>query len=123
VLGENMSQISNQSNIQNQNNFLIFEAPCCASVRECSVRKVYVVGIRNGKPKILRAIDAVRCSRGITKKIKFYPSNDVVLVEHYVSNRGNHYIKILWKPEGITEEQAKASASLALGITEEEVVM
>jgi hypothetical protein len=115
-----LSQTSNQSNT-NQNNFLVFEAPCCESVRECNVRKLYIIGIR--KARILRTIDAVRCSRDVRKTIKFYPSNDVVLISYYRSNRGKHYITVLWKPENITEEQAKAFASLALGIAKEEVVM
>jgi len=115
------SQVPNQSNA-NQNNFLVFEAPCCGSVRECSVRKLYIIGIRK-TPRVLRTIDAVRCRRGVRKFIKFYPSNDVVLISYYRSNRGNHYITVLWKPENITEEQAKAFASRALGIIKEEVVM
>jgi hypothetical protein len=88
------------------------------------VTKVYIIGIRNGKPKILRIVDAVRCNRGVRKKFKFYPSSDVILVKYYRSNRGNNYITILWKPGGLTEEQAKAYAALALGLyTEEEVVI
>jgi hypothetical protein len=97
------------------------DAPCCYSVRECSVRKLYVVGFRD-KPKILRTIDAVRCARGITKKVKFYPSNDVILASYYVSNRGVHHINILWKPENIPNQQATEIVRKALGIALEEKV-
>jgi hypothetical protein len=100
---------------------LEFDAPCCYSVRECSVRKLYVVGFR-GKPKVLKEIGAVRCGRGITKKIKFYPSNDVILISYYVSNRGVHHITILWKPQNISEEQATKIVREVLGIALEEKV-
>jgi len=86
------------------------------------VTKVYIIGIRNSKPRILRAIDAVRCYRGISRKFKFFPSQDVILVKYYISNRGVHYITVLWKPESLTEKQAKMLAALALGIAEEEVI-
>jgi hypothetical protein len=99
-----------------------FEAPCCESARECSVRRIYIIGIRN-KPKILREIGAVRCYRGIAKKFKFFPSSDVILVKYYRSNRGNNYITILWKPESLTEEQAKTYAAVALGIYKEEEII
>jgi hypothetical protein len=113
------TQISNQSQVQQP---LEFEAPCCESVRECNIRKIYIIGFRNGKPKILRAFDAVRCSRGERKKFKFYPSQDVILVHYYRSNRGNHYINVIWKPQNITEDQARLLAAAALGIYEEEVI-
>jgi hypothetical protein len=86
------------------------------------VTKVYIIGIRNGKPKILREIGAVRCYRGIAKKFKFYPSPDVILVKYYRSNRGVHYITVLWKPGSLTEEQARLLAAAALDIYEEEVI-
>jgi hypothetical protein len=97
------------------------DAPCCYSVRECSVRKLIIVGFRN-KLKILKTIEAVRCARGITKKVKFYPANDVILVHYYVSNRGVHHIRILWKPESLTEEQATEIVRKAFGIALEEKI-
>jgi hypothetical protein len=97
------------------------DAPCCSSIRECSVRKLYVVGFRD-KPKVLRTISAVRCARGITKKIKFYPSNNVILVSYYISNRGVHHVNILWKPENISNQQAIEIARKALGLALEEKV-
>jgi hypothetical protein len=113
------TQIPNtQSNTQTP---LIFDAPCCESQRECNIRKVYIIGIK-GKPKILRTIDAVRCYRSITKKFKFYPSQDVILIKYYRSNRGVHYLTVVWKPENLTEEQAKMLAAMTLGIYEEEEV-
>jgi hypothetical protein len=99
-----------------------FEAPCCESVRECSVRKLYVIGIR-GAPRVLRAIGAVRCNRNVRKTIKFYPSDDVFLISYYRSNRGVNHITVLWKPKNITEQQAKEYAMVALGLLKEEVVM
>jgi hypothetical protein len=114
----------NTQTLTQQTSVLEFDAPCCESLRECSVRRIYIIGIRNNKAKILREIDAVRCYRGIRKKFKFYPSDDVVLARYYRSNRGNHHITILWKPQNMTEDQAKAYAALALGLyTEEEVVI
>jgi hypothetical protein len=101
---------------------LEFDAPCCGSVRECSVRKLLVIGFRE-KPKVLREIKAVRCSRGYRKKIKFYPSENVLLVHYYVSNRGVHYIKILWKPETLLKEKAIEIARRALGLLQEETVV
>jgi len=69
-------------------------------------------------------IDAVRCSRGVRRKFKFYPSADAILISYYRSNRGNHYITIMWKPESLAEGQAKAYAALVLGLySEEEVVI
>jgi hypothetical protein len=86
------------------------------------VTKVYIIGIRNG-PKVLREIGAVRCYRGITKKFKFYPSPDVILVKYYRSNRGVHYITVLWKPGSLAEEQARLLAVAALGIYKEEEII
>ena len=116
------TQIPNTQTQTQNANVLEFDAPCCESVRECNVRKVYIIGFRNGKPRVLRSIDAVRCNRGVRKKFKFYPSADVILISYYRSNRGNNYITILWKPESLTEEQAELLATAALGIYEEEVI-
>jgi hypothetical protein len=91
-----------------------FGAPCCASVRECRVRAHYVVSLT--KPRILRTIEAVRCYRGISRKYKFYPTNDVALVSHYVSNRGVHYLTILWKPEAVEAQKVIEAARRALGL-------
>jgi len=116
------TQIPNTQTQTQNANVLEFEAPCCESIRECSVRKVYIIGFRNGKPRVLRSIDAVRCSRGVRKRFKFYPSSDVILASYYRSNRGNNYISILWKPQNITEDQARLLVVAALGIYEEEEV-
>jgi len=87
------------------------------------VRAMYVIGFRGGEPKILRIINAVRCSRGITVKIKFYPAPDVILVSYYRSNRGVNYITILWKPESLPNEKAVEIARKALGLEIEEKVI
>ena len=117
------TQISNTQTQTQNANVLEFEAPCCESIRECSVRKVYIIGFRNGKPRVLRSIDAVRCNRGVRKKFKFYPSADVILISYYRSNRGNNYLSVLWKPNNLTEEQAKTLSAIALGLFKEEEVM
>jgi hypothetical protein len=101
---------------------LEIEAPCCWSVRSCNSYELLIIGIR-GNPRILRRIGAVRCSRGYKKKIKVYLSKDIIVVRHYISNRGKHYVKILWKPETLDEEQAKLYASMALGLYQVEEVM
>jgi hypothetical protein len=70
----------------------------------------------------LKEIRAVRCGRGVTKKVKFFPANDVVLAEHYISNRGVHHITILWKPSSTTDQQAIEIVRKALGIALEEKI-
>jgi hypothetical protein len=101
---------------------LEIEAPCCWSVRSCSSYQLVIIGIR-GKPKVLRRIGAIRCNRGYKKKVKVYISKEIIVARHYVSNRGKHYIKILWKPETLDEEYAKLYASQALGLYKVEEVM
>jgi len=103
------------------NQVLEFDAPCCNSVRECMTRKLFVIGFR-GKPEILREIRAVRCERGVKKKIRFYTSDDVMLIEYYRSNRGVNYVTILWKPETLTSERAIEIARKALGLSVEETI-
>jgi hypothetical protein len=91
-----------------------FEAPCCGSVRECYERAHYVISLT--KLRVLRRIDALRCYRGIRKKYRFYPSEDVALISHYVSNRGVNYITILWKPNSVNIERVIEAARKALGL-------
>jgi hypothetical protein len=98
---------------------LEFDAPCCSSIRECAERRLVVIGFK-GSPKILREIKATRCARGVTKKVKFFPSNDVILIEYYRSNRGVNYITILWKPENVTNELEIVRK--ALGLSTEETI-
>ena len=107
--------------IKSAHEYLEFDAPCCESVRECSVRRIYIIGFRNS-PKVLREIKAVRCHRGLSKKVRFYPSNDVVLISYYRSNRGVHYVTVLWKPENLAEKDAIELAKKALGLSLEETI-
>jgi hypothetical protein len=65
---------------------------------------------------VLKTIKAVRCYRGYTKKYKFYPSDDVALVSYYRSNRGVHYIRVLWKPESVDVSNVIEAARKALGL-------
>lgn len=101
-----------------ERNYITFKAPCCVSIRECNVRKHIIVSLRS--EKVLREIDAVRCGRGEVKKYKFYPSNDVVLAEYYISNRGNLHLKILWKPNGVDDKEAEEIIKKSIGWIEEE---
>jgi len=103
-------------------NYILVEAPCCASIRECNVRALYVIGTR-GRGRILRTINAVRCYRGESKKVKIYPSNDIIVVEYYVTTRGNPKITVVWKPENMSMEDALRVAKRVLGVEEEEVLM
>jgi len=86
----------------------------------CTALALYVISIP--KRKVLRRISAVRCYRGEAKKVKFYPSESVILVKHYVSNRGVNYITILWKPEPVDIDSAISIAKSALGLLEEEEI-
>ena len=94
--------------------YIEFYAPCCHSIRSCNAMADYVISLRT--KKILRVINAVRCGRGYSVKYKFYPTDDVTLVSHYVSNRGVHYISILWKPQGATVEEVIKAVRRALGL-------
>jgi len=97
------------------------EKPCCYSERECAVRYHAVVSIKTRR--VLRYVNAVRCERLPQRpKYKFYPTNDVVLVEHYRSNRGKVSIKILWKPENISDYEVLRTVCQALGYELEEVL-
>jgi len=111
----NMSQI--------QTEHLEFGKPCCGSVRECSVKFHAVISLT--KKAVLRRINAVRCYRNPnyeSGKYKFYPSNDVALIEHYRSNRGVVYLYVLWKPEGLSDRDVLRIALEALGYTDYEVI-
>jgi hypothetical protein len=101
---------------QSQAQYIEFYAPCCHSIRSCSATADHIISLRT--KKILRTIRAVRCGRGIVKKYKFYPSNDVVLVSHYISNRGVHHIKVLWKPQNVTTEEVLSVVRRALHLEE-----
>jgi len=94
-----------------------FEAPCCYSVRECTVRALYIISLTS--KKVLREIEAVRCARGYQKKFKFYPADNVVLVHYYRSNRGNVSINVIWMPEGVPKEQVEYAVKKALGLLSE----
>jgi len=97
--------------------YIEFYAPCCFSERSCSAMADYIISLRF--KRVLRVIRPVRCGRGVTRKYKFYPSDDVILVSYYVSNRGVHHVKILWKPKGVTVEEAVRATMKALGLHED----
>jgi hypothetical protein len=94
--------------------------PCCASVRECSVRALYIIGIKNlANPKILRTIEAVRCYRVGEKYARVTLTNDILIVYYYISNRGNEYITI-YKPKQVDAEIAILTTLTTLGYQEPE---
>jgi len=70
----------------------IVEAPCCWSKRECRVRTKYVVSLEDGE--ILQTIPAMRCYRGVKKAYIVSVTEPIAIIEHYISNRGVHYIYI-----------------------------
>ena len=65
----------------------------------------------------------MRCYRGESKKVKIYPSDDIIVVEYYVTTRGNPNITVVWKPEKMSMEDALRIAKRVLGVEEEEVLM
>ena len=91
-----------------------FQAPCCNSIRECSVRAHYIISL--SKAEVLHRIDATRCYRGIVKYYEVDPSPDIIIVERYVSNRNVNYIRVIYKPENVTDEEALRTARKALGL-------
>jgi hypothetical protein len=71
------------------------------------------------RQKILKRIDAVRCYRGYSRRYRLYVNSDIIVVEHYVSNRGVNYLRVLWKPEDVDEGKAIEVARRALGLLRE----
>ena len=94
------------------------EAPCCSSIRECNVRKVYIINVRT--LRIIEEIGAVRCYRGEKKVVFVNVDNNIIVAEHYVSNRGRHQITIIYKPDDMSREKADEITRKALGVWEEE---
>jgi hypothetical protein len=98
------------------------QKPCCRSVRECRVRKHYIIDVN--REEILREIEATRCYRGIIEYYEVEPNQNVAILEHYVSNRGVNYIRFIFKPEGITEDVLMSKVRRALGLeTIEKIVL
>jgi len=73
---------------------LVVRAPCCYSRRTCWDTKKYVINI--AERSIIAEIEAVRCARGIERlyeiEVAEEKASSVVVVEHYVSNRGVNYL-------------------------------
>jgi hypothetical protein len=97
------------------------KAPCCVSRRTCRDTFLAIIGIR-GRPRLLRSVEATRCYRGEERIVEFYPSDDVILADVYITTRNNVYVQILWKPGNISEEDARRKVLEALGYTNEEVI-
>jgi len=96
--------------------------PCCGSVRECRARKHYIIDL--DKEEILTEIDAVRCHRGIIEYYEVEPTQNIAIVEHYISNRGVNYIQFIYKPEGVADDMllSKVRRAIGLEITEKIVL-
>ena len=75
---------------------LVVRAPCCSSRRTCLDTNKYVINI--AERNIIAEIPATRCYRGIEQlyeiEIAEEKVNDIAIVEHYISNRGVHYLTI-----------------------------
>jgi hypothetical protein len=96
------------------------KAPCCSSIRECHVRTKYVISLEDGE--VVRTIEAVRCYRGEEKKYFIEVSRPIAVVEHYVSNRGVHYITVEYSDWD--KERTLEVVRHALGLeTEEKIVV
>ena len=98
------------------------QKPCCGSVRECRARKHYIIDLN--KEQVLAEIEAVRCYRGIIEYYEVDVSQDIAIIEHYVSNRGVHYVIPIYKPESINENvfMSKVRRALGLEVTEKIVL-
>ena len=81
---------------------LLVKAPCCSSVRTCRDTVKYVIDTKT--KEVIAEIPAVRCYRGLQKiyeiEVAEEKMNDIVVVKHYVSNRGVHrlYFEHLKEP-------------------------
>ena len=73
---------------------LLVEAPCCGSRRQCLDTNKYIIDV--SEKRIIETIPAVRCNRGLQRiyevEIAKEKANSVVIVEHYISNRGVNYL-------------------------------
>jgi len=73
---------------------LVVKAPCCYSVRTCWDTRKYVVDVET--KEVIEEIPAVRCNRGVERvyeiEVAEEKASNVVVVEHYVSNRGVNYL-------------------------------
>jgi len=73
---------------------LTIKAPCCSSVRTCRDTVKYVIDVE--KREVIKEIPAVRCYRGVERiyeiEIAEEKASKIVVIEHYVSNRGVHYL-------------------------------
>jgi hypothetical protein len=98
------------------------QKPCCGSIRECSVRRHYIIDLN--REEIIGEIEAVRCYRGIIEYYEVEPTPNTAIVEYYMSNRGVHYVIPIYKPESINENvfMSKVRRALGLEVTEKIVL-
>jgi len=96
------------------------KAPCCSSIRECRVRTKYVISLEDGE--ILRSIDAVRCYRGEEEKYVIETTKPIAVIEHYVSNRGVHYLDVEYSDWDKEKTLALVRRVLGLEMAEKIVV-
>ena len=97
---------------------LVVEAPCCNSVRTCRDTNKYVINV--AEKSIIAEIPAVRCYRGVERiyeiEIEKGKLSGVVVVEHYVSNRGVHRLYFEY-PKEVPAKVVEIVREL-LGLTE-----
>ena len=71
---------------------MVVKAPCCYSRRTCWDTWKYVIDVET--KEVIEKIPAVRCKRGVERfyeiEVTEEKASSVVVVEHYISNRGVH---------------------------------
>ena len=97
---------------------LIVKAPCCYSRRTCMDTNKYVINA--AEKAIIAEIPAVRCYRGVESvyeiEVEKEKIGSIVVLEHYVSNRGVHRLHFEY-PKEPTEEMIEVVKEL-LGLRE-----
>jgi len=92
--------------------------PCCYSVRSCNRRYHAIIDIY--KKRVLKEVYAKRCYElGYQPEYEFIPRPNVILVDHYITTRGNIRLTILWRPASIIDDEAIRIAMEALGYVED----
>jgi len=85
------------------------EIPCCDSVKSCNQRALYIIGIRNRNPRILRKVTAIRCYREGVRKTKITLTDDILVVYERST-----LAYTVYKPNSIDEETARTLVIRAL---------
>jgi len=100
---------------------IIINNPCCNTRRSCRVKKEFVISVDR---QVLEEIPAVRCYRYEREDLQpyymFYPTPDVFIVFHYITNRGNIWLALVYPRFEDRNERWRyiSMAKQALGIEE-----